>query len=82
MTNVPGPTSSISFCDRKVIACHFSLAPQKNGFLVSILSYNEKIHIAVSGDSDIVGKDGAKQLLHFIKDEDFSSAHVTNRTFG
>jgi len=82
MTNVPGPTSSISFCDRKVIACHFSLAPQKNGFLVSILSYNEKIHIAVSGDSDIVGKDGAKQLLQFIKDEDFSSAHVTNRTFG
>jgi diacylglycerol O-acyltransferase len=69
MTNVPGPTGPISFCGRRVKECYFSLAPQKNGFLVSILSYCDKIYISVSADASIVGKDGAKKLLEFIKDE-------------
>lgn len=68
MTNVPGPKSSIYFCNRHVDACHFSLAPQKNGFLVSVLSYRDKIHLSISGDVGIVGENGAQELLNFIQE--------------
>jgi hypothetical protein len=69
MTNVPGPRLPINFCGRMVEACHFSLAPQKNGFLVSILSYKNNLHISIAGNKMIVGENGAKELIQFIKEE-------------
>ena len=69
MTNVPGPRLPINFCGRTVEACHFSLAPQKNGFLVSILSYKNNLHISIAGNKMIVGENGAKELIQFIKEE-------------
>lgn len=63
-SNVPGPQFPLHLCGREISALHFTVPPNGNiGFLVSVVSYNGRVSVAVSTDTRVCSAEEAQRLV-------------------